>query len=36
MMDVAMKLAVVAFVFFGVLNLAAVQTWLERKQSAII
>jgi len=36
MMDVAVKLAVVAFVFFGVLNLAAVHTWLERKQSAII
>jgi len=36
MIDVAVKLAVVAFVFFGVLNLAAVHTWLERKQSAII
>jgi NADH-quinone oxidoreductase subunit H len=36
MMDVAVKLALVAFVFFGVLNLAAVHTWLERKQSAII
>ena len=36
MMDVAVKLAVVAFVFFGVLNLAAIHTWLERKQSAII
>ena len=36
MIDVAVKVAVVAFVFFGVLNLAAVHTWLERKQSAII
>jgi len=36
MIDVAVKLALVAFVFFGVLNLAAVHTWLERKQSAII
>jgi NADH-quinone oxidoreductase subunit H len=36
MTDLATKLALVAFVFFGVLNLAALHTWLERKQSAII
>jgi NADH-quinone oxidoreductase subunit H len=36
MMDLAIKLALVAFVFFGALNLAALHTWLERKQSAII
>jgi NADH-quinone oxidoreductase subunit H len=36
MIDLAVKLALAAFVFFGVLNLAALHTWLERKQSAII
>jgi NADH-quinone oxidoreductase subunit H len=36
MMDVAIKLALVGFVYFGVLNLAALHTWLERKQSAVI
>jgi NADH-quinone oxidoreductase subunit H len=36
MIDLAVKLTLVAFVFFGVLNLAALHTWLERKQSAII
>lgn len=36
MMDLAVKLALAAFLFFGVLNLAALHTWLERKQSAII
>jgi NADH-quinone oxidoreductase subunit H len=36
MIDLAVKLILVAFVFFGVLNLAALHTWLERKQSAII
>ena len=36
MIDLAVKLTLAAFVFFGVLNLAALHTWLERKQSAII
>jgi NADH-quinone oxidoreductase subunit H len=36
MIDLAVKIGLVAFVFFGVLNLAALHTWLERKQSAII
>lgn len=36
MIDLAIKLAVASLVFFGVLNLAALHTWLERKQSAII
>src|SRR5467141_3845724 len=36
MMDLAVKLILVTFVFFGVLNLAALHTWLERKQSAVI
>ena len=36
MIDLAVKLALAVFVFFGVLNLAALHTWLERKQSAII
>jgi NADH-quinone oxidoreductase subunit H len=30
------KLALAGFVFFGVLNLAGLHTWLERKQSALI
>jgi NADH-quinone oxidoreductase subunit H len=36
LIDLGVKLAVAAFVYFGVLNLAALHTWLERKQSAII
>jgi NADH-quinone oxidoreductase subunit H len=36
MIDLAVKLALAAFLYFGVLNLAALHTWLERKQSAII
>ena len=36
MVDLLVKLILAAFVFFGVLNLAALHTWLERKQSAII
>ena len=36
MTDLVVKLALAAFVFFGVLNLAGLHTWLERKQSAII
>jgi NADH-quinone oxidoreductase subunit H len=36
MIDVAVKLTLAAVMFFGVLNLAALHTWLERKQSAII
>src|SRR5919201_2580030 len=36
MTDLLIKLLLVAFVFFGVLNLAALHTWLERKQSAVI
>jgi NADH-quinone oxidoreductase subunit H len=34
--DLGIKLLLVVFMFFGVLNLAGLQTWLERKQSAII
>jgi NADH-quinone oxidoreductase subunit H len=34
--DVIVKLVLVGIMFFGVLNLAALHTWLERKQSAII
>ncbi len=36
MIDLAVKVTLAALVFFGVLNLAALHTWLERKQSAII
>src|SRR5213592_4541863 len=36
MMDLVIKLGLAIFVFFGVLNLAALHTWLERKQSAVI
>jgi NADH-quinone oxidoreductase subunit H len=36
MIDVAIKFALAAFLFIGVLNLAGLHTWLERKQSAII
>ena len=35
-LDLAIKLALVGIVFFGVLNLAGLHTWIERKQSAII
>jgi len=36
MIDLAIKLVLAGIVLFGVLNLAALHTWLERKQSAII
>jgi NADH-quinone oxidoreductase subunit H len=36
MIDLAIKLALAGIVFFGVLNLAGLHTWIERKQSAII
>jgi NADH-quinone oxidoreductase subunit H len=36
MIDLVIKLLLAAIVFFGVLNLAGLHTWLERKQSAII
>jgi NADH-quinone oxidoreductase subunit H len=36
MEDLIVKLALAGIMFFGVLNLAALHTWLERKQSAII
>ena len=36
MIDLAVKLVLALFVFFGVLNLAALHTWLERKQSALM
>jgi NADH-quinone oxidoreductase subunit H len=36
MIDFAIKLGLASVVYFGVLNLAALHTWLERKQSAII
>lgn len=36
MIDLAVKLGLAVIVFFGVLNLAALHTWLERKQSAMI
>ena len=36
MTDVAVKIVLASILFFGVLNLAALHTWLERKQSAII
>ena len=34
--DLAIKLVLAGIVFFGVLNLAGLHTWIERKQSAII
>ncbi|MBI3615417.1 MAG: NADH-quinone oxidoreductase subunit H [Candidatus Omnitrophica bacterium] len=34
--DLLIKLALAAIVFFGVLNLAGLHTWVERKQSAIM
>jgi NADH-quinone oxidoreductase subunit H len=36
MIDIGIKLALSAAVLFAVLNVAALHTWLERKQSAII
>jgi len=36
MVDLAIKLVLAFIVFFGVLNLAGLHTWIERKQSAII
>jgi NADH-quinone oxidoreductase subunit H len=36
MIDLGIKLGLAVFLFFGVLNLAALHTWLERKQSAVI
>jgi NADH-quinone oxidoreductase subunit H len=36
MTDLAVKVVLSSILFFGVLNLAALHTWLERKQSAII
>ncbi len=36
MMDLGIKLALAGVVFFGVLNLAGLHTWLERKQSALM
>jgi NADH-quinone oxidoreductase subunit H len=36
MIDLAIKLTLAIFVLFGMLNIAALHTWLERKQSAII
>lgn len=35
-LDLLIKLVLVGVVFFGVLNLAGLHTWIERKQSAII
>src|SRR5213594_1833928 len=34
--DVIIKLVLASIMFFGVMNLAGLDTWLERKQSAII
>ena len=36
MYDVLIKFGLAAFVLFGVLNLAGLHTWVERKQSALI
>ena len=36
MLALIIKLTLVGIVFFGVLNLAGLHTWIERKQSAII
>ncbi len=36
MFDLAVKLSLAGIVFFGVLNLAGLHTWLERKQSAVM
>ena len=34
--DLIIKLALASIMFFGILNLAGLHTWIERKQSAII
>jgi NADH-quinone oxidoreductase subunit H len=36
MIDVAIKLVVAFIMFFGIMNLAGLHTWIERKQSALI
>src|SRR5262245_55709173 len=36
MIDLGIKLVVAGFMYFGVINLAGLHAWLERKQSAII
>ncbi len=36
LIDLTIKLVLAAIVLFGVLNLAGLQTWVERKQSAIM
>ena len=36
MEDLVIKLALAGLVFFAVLNLAGLHTWVERKQSALI
>lgn len=36
MIDLGIKLILVGVMFFGVLNLAGLHTWLERKQSAVM
>src|SRR5437763_5137794 len=36
MTDLAIKLGVAFIMFFGVMNLAGLHTWIERKQSALI
>lgn len=36
LVDLAIKIGIDAVVLFGVLNLAGMQTWLERKQSALM
>jgi NADH-quinone oxidoreductase subunit H len=36
MTDLAIKLVVAFIMFFGVMNLAGLHTWIERKQSALI
>jgi len=36
MTDLAIKLAVAFVMFFGIMNLAGLHTWIERKQSALI
>lgn len=36
MIDLAVKLSLAVFVFFGVLNLAALHTWLERMAVKVV
>src|SRR3990172_4913003 len=36
MEDLVIKLVLAGIMFFGVLNLAGLHTWIERKQSAIM